>query len=88
MDQARCIYLAQSVEAQKKLRLSKEGVVTNVAEGQQQKVNKEGRKKPNIYAIAVQKTKINAKFDKNTTLIRRLSSLYIWKEHGIPEKNN
>ena len=34
MDQVRCIYLAQSVEAQKKLRLSKEGVVTNVAEGQ------------------------------------------------------
>ena len=34
MDQARCIYLSQSVEAQKKLRLSKEGVVTNVAEGQ------------------------------------------------------
>ena len=44
--------------------------------------------KNHIYAIAVQKTKINAKFDKNTTLIRRLSSLYIWKEHGILKKNN
>ena len=50
--------------------------------------NKQGTKIANINTRAVQQTQINLKYNKNTTfMIIRLSSLYIWKEHDVPEKN-
>ena len=57
----------------KKRRLAKEGVVANIAERQQQKLNKSGTKKSNVDARAVQQTQIKTKYSKNTTLIRGLS---------------
>ena len=64
---------------------SKECVVANIAEEQQQKFNKQATKKANFDARAVEQTQIKLKYNKSTTLIRSLSSLYIWKQHGIPE---
>ena len=42
-------------------------------------------KKANTDATAVQPTEINPKYNKNTTLIKSLSRLYIWKQHEVPE---
>ena len=33
------------------------------------------------------KIKKNIKYNKNTTLITNLSSLYNWKQHDVPEQN-
>ena len=43
-------------------------------------------RKANIDARVVEQIQVNPKYNKNTTLIRSLSSPYIWKQHGIPEK--
>ena len=44
--------------------------------------------KATIDARVVQQIQINPKYNINTTLIRSLSSLHIWKLHWIPEKNS
>ena len=36
-------------------------------------------------ARAVQQIQVNPKYNKNLTLIRILSSLYIWEQHEVPE---
>ena len=44
------------------------------------------KKKAYIDDRAVQQTQIEPKYNKNATLLRRLSSLYIWKQHRIRGK--
>ena len=43
------------------------------------------QKKANIATGAIQQTQINPKYNKNTTLIKSLASLYIWEQHQVSE---
>ena len=61
----------------KKRRLAKRGAAANIVNNSKSLVSKE-QKKVNIDARTVQKTEINPKYNKN--------NLYIWKQHGVPEK--
>ena len=72
------------IRGTKKSRLAKEGTVANIVEPQEQTFNKEGTKEADIVTRAIQQTQVNPKYNKNTTLITRLSSPHIWEQHEVP----